>query len=345
MFAVTEGCKMLSELVAKLVEFEDLSEEEAEQAMAAMMGGRASDVEISAFLVALRMKGETATEISAFARKMRELAVRISPKVEKLVDVCGTGGDAVKTFNISTTAMFVVACEVPVAKHGNRSVTSKCGSADVLEELGARLDLPPQKIEESIERIGIGFMFAPNFHPAMKNVMPVRRALRIRTVFNILGPLTNPAGAKSQLMGVFSPELTEKIAKVFKLLNADRAMVVHGEPGLDELSTLGKTKISELKNGEVRTYYVRPEDLGLKPASTKDVLGGSSAENARILRGVLNCEESDARIEIVALNAAAALVVGGVADRLSEGLEHAMEILESGRGAKKLEEFLEFSRF
>jgi len=335
---------MLSELVAKLVEFKDLSNAEAERAMAAMMSGEASDTEISAFLVALRMKGETATEISAFARKMREFAVHINPKVETLVDVCGTGGDAVNTFNISTTAMFVVACEVPVAKHGNRSVTSKCGSADVLEELGARLDLPPKKIEESIERIGIGFMFAPHFHPAMRNVMPVRRALRIRTVFNILGPLTNPAGAKSQLCGVFSPELTEKIAEVFKLLGAYRAMVVHGEPGLDELSTLGKTKISELRGGEVKTYYVRPEDLGLKLTRVKDIVGGDSAKNAHILRNVLSGKEDDARTEIVALNAAAAFVVSGIADRLDEGLEHAMEILESGRGVKKLEEFLEFSR-
>ena len=335
---------MLSELVAKLVEFKDLSNAEAERAMAAMMSGEASDTEISAFLVALRMKGETATEISAFARKMREFAVHINPKVETLVDVCGTGGDAVNTFNISTTAMFVVACEVPVAKHGNRSVTSKCGSADVLEELGARLDLPPKKIEESIERIGIGFMFAPHFHPAMRNVMPVRRALRIRTVFNILGPLTNPAGAKSQLCGVFSPGLTEKIAEVFKLLGAYRAMVVHGEPGLDELSTLGKTKISELRGGEVKTYYVRPEDLGLKLTRVKDIVGGDSAKNAHILRNVLSGKEDDARTEIVALNAAAAFVVSGIADRLDEGLEHAMEILESGRGVKKLEEFLEFSR-
>ena len=335
---------MLSELVAKLVEFKDLSNAEAERAMAAMMRGEASDTEISAFLVALRMKGETATEISAFARKMREFAVHINPKVETLVDVCGTGGDAVNTFNISTTAMFVVACEVPVAKHGNRSVTSKCGSADVLEELGARLDLPPKKIEESIERIGIGFMFAPHFHPAMRNVMPVRRALRIRTVFNILGPLTNPAGAKSQLCGVFSPGLTEKIAEVFKLLGAYRAMVVHGEPGLDELSTLGKTKISELRGGEVKTYYVRPEDLGLKLTRVKDIVGGDSAKNAHILRNVLSGKEDDARTEIVALNAAAAFVVSGIADRLDEGLEHAMEILESGRGVKKLEEFLEFSR-
>ncbi|RLG37412.1 MAG: anthranilate phosphoribosyltransferase [Candidatus Alkanophagales archaeon] len=334
----------MSELVAKLVEFKDLSNAEAERAMAAMMSGEASDTEISAFLVALRMKGETATEISAFARKMREFAVHINPKVETLVDVCGTGGDAVNTFNISTTAMFVVACEVPVAKHGNRSVTSKCGSADVLEELGARLDLPPKKIEESIERIGIGFMFAPHFHPAMRNVMPVRRALRIRTVFNILGPLTNPAGAKSQLCGVFSPELTEKIAEVFKLLGAYRAMVVHGEPGLDELSTLGKTKISELRGGEVKTYYVRPEDLGLKLTRVKDIVGGDSAKNAHILRNVLSGKEDDARTEIVALNAAAAFVVSGIADRLDEGLEHAMEILESGRGVKKLEEFLEFSR-
>lgn len=335
---------MLSELVAKLVEFKDLSNAEAERAMAAMMSGEASDTEISAFLVALRMKGETATEISAFARKMREFAIHINPKVETLVDVCGTGGDAVNTFNISTTAMFVVACEVPVAKHGNRSVTSKCGSADVLEELGARLDHPPKKIEESIERIGIGFMFAPHFHPAMRNVMPVRRALRIRTVFNILGPLTNPAGAKSQLCGVFSPELTEKIAEVFKLLGAYRAMVVHGEPGLDELSTLGKTKISELRGGEVKTYYVRPEDLGLKLTRVKDIVGGDSAKNAHILRNVLSGKEDDARTEIVALNAAAAFVVSGIADRLDEGLEHAMEILESGRGVKKLEEFLEFSR-
>ncbi len=338
---------MLRELIKKVVQYENLTDEEAETAMNEIMSGNAGEIETSAFLTALSMKGVSSSEIASFAKVMREFSLRVKPDVEELVDVCGTGGDALNTFNISTTAMFVVACEVAVAKHGNRAVTSRCGSADVLEELGVNLDVPVEKIKESIEMIGIGFMFAPYHHPAMKNVMKVRRTLGIKTVFNILGPLTNPAEASSQLMGVYDESLTEKIADVFHLLGANRAMVVHGYPGIDELSTIGKTKVSELKDGEIKTYYVRPDEFGFDKASERDIKGGDPKENAMILRNVLSGEEDrDLRRkrEIVVLNAAGGLVVGGVVDDLSGGVELAEEIIESGRAAKKLEEFLKFSK-
>ncbi|MEA1957249.1 MAG: anthranilate phosphoribosyltransferase, partial [Euryarchaeota archaeon] len=233
---------MLEKYLGKVVEKENLNAEEAESAMRAIMSGEANKIQTAAFLASLRMKGETEEEIAAFARVMRDLALKINPNVVKSVDVCGTGGDAIKTFNISTTAAFITACVVPVAKHGNRSVTSKCGSADVIEELGVNLALPPRKIEECIEKVGIGFMFAPLHHQAMKNVMEVRQKLGMRTVFNILGPLTNPANATHQLIGVYDASLTEPISKVLRILGLKKALVVHGEPGVDEVSVCGKTK-------------------------------------------------------------------------------------------------------
>ncbi|MBL7117904.1 MAG: anthranilate phosphoribosyltransferase, partial [Candidatus Syntrophoarchaeum sp.] len=232
---------MLEKYLGKVVKKENLNAEEAENAMRAIMSGEADKIQTAAFLASLRMKGETEGEIAAFANVMRSMALKINPKVEKSVDVCGTGGDVIKTFNISTTAAFITACVVPVAKHGNRSVTSKCGSADVIEELGVNLALSPRKIEECIEKIGIGFMFAPLHHQAMKNVMEVRQKLGMRTVFNILGPLTNPANATHQLIGVYDAALTDKIAKVLRILGLKKALVVHGEPGMDEVSISGKT--------------------------------------------------------------------------------------------------------
>ncbi len=335
---------MLEEYLGKVVDRKDLSAEEAGNAMQAIMSGEAGNIQTAAFLASLRTKGETEEEIAAFARVMRELALKINPKVEKSVDVCGTGGDAIETFNISTTAAFISACVVPVAKHGNRSVTSKCGSADVIEELGVNLALPPRRIEECIEKIGIGFMFAPLHHQAMKNVMEVRQKLGMRTVFNILGPLTNPANASHQLIGVYHAELTELMAKVLRILGLKKALVVHGEPGVDEVSVCGKTKVSQLSNREITTYFITPEDFGVERASPEKIAGGDRKESARILRDVLNCKEEGAKRDVVLLNAAAAIFAADEARSIEEGFEIATDILEDERAAKKLEEFIRFAR-
>lgn len=335
---------MLEEYLRKVVEKENLNAEEAEDAMHAIMSGEADKIQTAAFLASLRMKGETEEEIAAFATVMRNMAVRINPKVAKSVDVCGTGGDAIKTFNISTTAAFITACVVPVAKHGNRSVTSKCGSADVIEELGVNLALPPRKIEECIERIGIGFMFAPLHHQAMKNVMEVRQKLGMRTVFNILGPLTNPANATHQLIGVYDAALTDKIAKVLRILGLKKALVVHGEPGLDEVSISGKTKVSQLEDGEIETYFINPEDFGVETASPGEIAGGTREESAKILRDILSCNEEGARKDVVLLNAAAAIFAADEARSIGDGFEIARGILEEGKAAEKLGEFIRFAK-
>ena len=336
----------MKEMVSKIVAGENLTAEEAESSMKTIMSGNSNEIEISAFLTALRMKGEAPEEIASFAKIMREFAARIEPQVEgTLVDVCGTGGDMLNTFNISTTSMFVVAgAGIPIAKHGNRALTSKSGSADVLEELGVNLNSDFDKIKESIEKVGIGFMFAPMHHSAMKHVMPVRKQLGFRTVFNILGPLTNPANARAQLMGVFDPKLTETLANVFKILGLDSAIVAHGDPGLDELSTLGKTRVSELKDGEVNTYFIKPEEFGLSIAREEDIAGGTAKENAEILKNILKGEDTDPRRDITLLNAAAGILVGGVADNLTEGMEIAKDSLDSGKAQKKLEELVKFSK-
>lgn len=336
----------MKEIISKIVDGGNLSREEAEDAMKTIMSGNADEIETSAFLTALRMKGETSEEIASFARVMREFAAKIEPAVDgTLVDVCGTGGDKLNTFNISTTAMFIVAgAGIPIAKHGNRALTSKCGSADVLEELGVNLNSDFRKIRESIEKVGIGFMFAPMHHSAMKHVMPVRRGLGFRTVFNIIGPLTNPANAQAQLMGVFDPDLTETLANVFRILGLGHAIVAHGEPGLDEISTVGKTKISELRENKIRTYFVKPEDFGLRRAEIEDLAGGSTKENAKILTDILRGEDRGPRMEIALLNSAAGMVVGGMAEDLGKGVEVARDVLDSGKAYKKLEEFIEFTR-
>lgn len=336
----------MKEFIQKLVDGKDLTAEESENAMNLIMSGNATQIQMASFLTALRMKGETPEEIASFARIMRKFAESIKPDISNvLVDVCGTGGDNIKTFNISTTAMFIVAAAgIPVAKHGNRAVTSKCGSADVLEEFGINLSIPFERIKESIEKIGIGFMFAPFHHSAMKHVMPVRKELGIRTVFNLLGPLSNPANASAQLMGIYNAELTEKIAEVFRILELERAMVVHGEPGIDEISTIGRTKISELRGNEIRTYYVKPEEFGLKRARIEDLAGADKKENARILREILNGKEKGAKKDIVLLNAAAGIVIGGKAKDFKGGLDIATEVLDSGKAYKKLEEFIEFTK-
>ena len=336
----------MKKFIQKVVEKRNLSKGEAEEAMKMIMSGKATPSQLAGFLIALKMKGETAEEIAGFAKIMRNFAKKVKPEVKgMLVDVCGTGGDRIKTFNISTTAMFIIAAAgVPVAKHGNRAITSSCGSADVLEELGVNLNLDSGKINQSLEKIGIGFLFAPNYHPAMKYAMPTRRELGVRTVFNILGPLTNPANAAGQLMGVFEPGLTEKLAKVFKLLGLKRAMVVYGQPGLDEISNIGKTKISELKEGKIKTYSISPEELGIKKARPEELSGRDKKINAEILKDILSGKEKGAKRDIVLLNAAAGIVLGGKARDIKEGLNLARETLDSGKAYKKLEEFINFGK-
>ncbi|MFN4133154.1 MAG: anthranilate phosphoribosyltransferase [Candidatus Hadarchaeales archaeon] len=331
----------LKAALEKLLLLQDLSEEEAAEAMNSIMKGEATEAQMAAFLTALRLKGETVDEITAFARVMREFATKINPSRRPLVDTCGTGGDRIKTFNISTAAMFVVAgAGVAVAKHGNRSVTSKAGSADVVEALGVKIDLPPSEVERCIDEIGLGFMFAPLFHPAMKQVAKVRREMGIRTVFNILGPLTNPAGATAQLLGVFDEAMTEKMARVLLKLGSERAMVVHGIDGLDEISTIGKTKIAEVREGKVVTRVVQPEDFWMRRASPADLGGMTVEENARVLLRVLKGEKGPRR-DIVVLNAAAALVVGGLVEDILEGIPIAEESIDSGMAYRKLQELVE----
>ena len=337
----------MKEFIQKIIEGKNLTARESEKAMDRIMSGEATPSQIGSFLTGLRMKGESPTEISSLAKVMRKFAQKIKPNVDGLlVDVCGTGGDKIKTFNISTTSMFIVsAAGIPIAKHGNRAITSQCGSADVLEELGIELNLEFEKIKKAIEKVGIGFMFAPAHHLAMKYVMPTRRELGIRTVFNILGPLTNPANVQAQLMGVFGPNLTEKLTEVFKLLGLKQAMVVYGEPGLDEISNLGKTKLSELKNGKIKTYFVKPEDFGFKKAKAKDLAGGDKKENVKILTDILSGREKGPKRDIVILNSAAGIVVGNKAKDLKQGIKIARDVLGKGLAYKKLEEFIGFAGF
>ena len=334
--------KIMQSTIGKLIEGKNLTEAEAEAAMKCIMSGEATQAQIGSFLTALRMKGETIVEITAFARVMRKFASKITPKVGgTLVDTCGTGGDKIKTFNVSTAAMFVAAgAGVPIAKHGNRSVTSKAGSADIVEALGVRLDLEPHEVERTIETIGIGFMFAPLFHGAMKHAIGPRREMGARTVFNILGPLTNPAGAQAQLMGVYDAALTEKLARVLKRLGCRRAMVVHGLDGLDEISTIGITQISELKGGRVRTYRILPEKFGIKRINKNEIAGADLGENTRMMLKVLRGEKGP-RKDIVVLNAAAAIVVGGKARTMLEGIAIAKRSIDSRKAYEKVVQLIE----
>ena len=328
--------------IQKIVEGNDLTFAEAEALMGEIFTS-ATDAQIGALLIALRMKGESVSEIAGFARKMRDSAVRISPRVKGvLVDIVGTGGDAANTINVSTAAAIVsAACGVPVAKHGNYAVSSKCGSANVLSELGVNISPAPEAVTAMIERLGIGFMLAPIFHPAMKRVAPVRRELGLRTVFNILGPLTNPAGAQAQVIGVYDPLLSLKLASVFQMLGTERAMVVHGS-GLDEITNTGETAIAELKDGEIKSYSIKPQDLGYPSARLQDISGGTPEDNARKLVAVLKGERSPAR-DIVAMNAGAAVYVSGQAASLKEGAMVAEEAISSGRSLDLLHKMVEMN--
>lgn len=331
-------------LISTVTEGRDLDEGQAEAAMAAMMSGDATPAQMAAFLTGLHMKGETVEEITGCARAMRAKASHVPHHQALTVDTCGTGGDGSHTFNISTTAAFVVAgAGVPVAKHGNRAATSLTGSADVLEALGVSLSLTPDQVGRCIDEVGIGFMFAPLFHSSMKHVAPVRREIGMRTIFNVLGPLTNPAGAQAQVIGVFSADLTEPLARVLGRLGSRHTLVVHGLDGVDEISISAPTVVSEIENGLVNTYRIAPEDVGLERAPRERIRGGTKEDNARITEDVLAGEKGPRR-DVVVLGAAAALLAAGKARSLRDGVGLAQESIDSGAARRVLESFRRLSR-
>jgi anthranilate phosphoribosyltransferase len=338
---------MIREGIQKLVEGKNLAFKESQEIMREVMSEKATNAQIAAFLTALRLKCETVDELMAFASVMREQCRKIHPRVDgRLVDTCGTGGDKIKTFNISTAAAFVVAgAGVAIAKHGNRSVTSKSGSADVLEKLGLNLKMDPDLVQNTIEKVGVGFMFAPAFHPAMKYAVQPRREIGFRTVFNILGPMTNPASANAQVLGVYDAKLLAPMAHVLKRLEGKEAMVVYGLDGLDEISTIGKTALAWLKEGKVTTMEVSPKDFCVKKARIADIRGASSEESAEILFKILNGSYAidDPKTEIVLVNSAAGIMVGGKADDFSYGMTIARKSIESGNAYKKLKALVKAS--
>jgi len=328
---------MIKEALGMLTTGVNLSENEMALCMEEIMEGKATPAQIGAFLMALRMKGETVDEITGAAVIMRKKALGISAPPGTL-DTCGTGGDMSRTFNISTVAGLVVAaCGVPVAKHGNRSVSSTTGSADLLEALGVKIDLPPEKVEKCLFETGFGFLFAPLFHPAMKYAVGPRKEIGIRTIFNILGPLTNPAGAKRQVLGVFADRLTKPLAEVLGRLGAEDAMVVHGQDGLDEITICDGTKVSRFHNERVEDFIIAPEDFNLKRADLTSIQGGGKEENAAIVLSILRGERGPRR-DIVLMNSAAALLVAGAVGNLSKGFQKAAEAIDSGKALKKLDE-------
>ena len=338
---------MIREYIPTLLENHDLTREQAEAAMMDIMTGRATPSQISAFLIGLKKKGETVDEITAIARVMRAFSRTVCPKVDGyLLDMCGTGGGKTKTFNVSTTAAFVIAAAgVKVAKHGNRSFTSRCGSADVLEQLGVKLDMDPALVERSIEEIGIGFMFAPNFHPAMKNVASIRREIGVRTIFNILGPLTNPAGANAQVIGVYERQLLEPMCTAAHNLGTKSVMTVYGLDGVDEISTTGKTVTVRQQNGNIVRKEVSPEDLGLDRSTPGVLTGGDPEQNARLTARILSghLKRDDPRVQIAAANAAAGLALCEESHDLRSGVELALKTVEDGKGFRILRQLVELS--
>jgi len=334
---------MIREAIKKVAKGIDLSEAEMTAAFDEIMSGRTTAVDTRDFLAALRAKGETVEEITAAAQTMRKKAVHVHVDGKTLIDTCGTGGTGINTFNISTTAAFVAAgCGIKVAKHGNRSASCQCGSADVLEALGVKIDISPDLVGESIRKVGIGFMFAPLFHTAMKYAAVPRKELGGRTIFNILGPLSNPAGATGQVIGVYDAKLTEVVAGVLKNLGLKRAFVVHGMDGLDEITITDKTKIAELDGGKLKTYLTTPEDFGVKRARLEDLKGGSARDNAEIIMSVLKGERSPRR-DSVMMNASAAIVCGGKAKDFKEGVKLAAESIDSGMALEKLDKLIEMT--
>ncbi|MBN2062448.1 MAG: anthranilate phosphoribosyltransferase [Deltaproteobacteria bacterium] len=349
---------MIKELISKIVRGQDLSETEMETAMDEIMSGEATDAQIGSFITALRLKGETVDEITGAARIMRKKATKIFVKEgavsidrediniedETILDIVGTGGDGTKTFNVSTTTSFVAAGGgAKVAKHGNRAVSSLCGSADVLENLGVRLDISHYDVERCVNEVGIGFLFAPLFHGAMKYAAGPRREIGIRSIFNLLGPITNPAGASVQVLGVYDYHLTDTIASVLKKLGAKEAYVVCGEGTFDEISICSQTRVSHLKNKKIVTFEITPEDFGFKRADLKDIVGGDARENATIVRNVLNGEKGPKR-DMVLLNSAAAFEVAGLCGSIEEGIKLAEESIDSGNAMKKLEQLVDFTQ-
>jgi len=335
---------MFREKLNKIVQGNDLSEIEMSFMINEILSGNMTDAQIGAFMVALATKGETFEELAGAATAMRRKALRIQVSSPAVVDTCGTGGDGLHTFNISTTTAFVVAgCGVTVAKHGNRSVSSKCGSADLLEALGVKLNTHPEIVEEAVSEIGIGFLFAPLYHSAMRYAAGARKEVGLRSIFNMLGPLTNPAGVKCQLIGVYAPELTEMFANTLNLLGAKRAFVVHGHDGLDEISVCDSTRVSELQDGLIRTYDIMPEQFFDKQGDPKDLLGGDPEKNADITKKILGGEKGTKR-NVVLLNASAALVAAGKAKDFMQGIDLAKDSIDSGAAAEKLEALVRFTR-
>lgn len=334
----------MKELLKKVTEGKDLTREEASRAMNIMLDGAASPVMISSFLTALRMKGETVDEIVGCTEMMKLKGCSVSLDTDDYIEFVGTGGDNTNTFNISTTSIFVCAAAgVTIAKHGNRAASSKSGSADLLEALGVNIMLEPDEVEKCINETGMGFMNAQKFHKAMKNVAPIRKELGIRTIFNMLGPLSNPSNAKHQVIGVFSKEILPVFARVMQTMGATRAMVVCGADGMDEITVTGKTCINEIKNGEIIEYEIDPKDYGIEYADISEIKGGDGAENAKITRAIFDGSEKGAKRDIVVLNSAAGIYMGGKSGSYGEAVEIAKDIIDSGKALKKLNEFVEYT--
>jgi len=334
---------MIKAILKTLVERKNLKEEEAKKVMEEIMEGKTTPAQIASFLTALRMKGETVAEITGFAKAMLEKVDTFSLEKNTLADTCGTGGDNLNTFNISTAVAFVAAgAGLMIAKHGNRALSSRCGSADVLETLGVKLTISKEKVKQCLEKVGIGFLFAPSFHPAMKYALSPRQEMGMRTVFNILGPLTNPLGANVRLLGVYQPSLTEPLARVLKNLKVKGAFVVWGEDGLDEISITTRTRITELKQGKIKTYYIQPEDFGIKRASLEELRGGTREGNAFILEDILQGKKGPKR-QIVLINAAACLAAAGLVEDLKEGIKIAEDSIDSRKAKEKLEQLIAFT--
>lgn len=331
-------------VIDRLIRGENLTKSQMNYAVTEIMEGRVSEVHIASFLTALRAKGETSEEVSGGAEVMRCKAIQIDLGNRYTVDTCGTGGDGADTYNISTASAFVVAAGgATVVKHGNRSVSSQCGSADVLETLGVKIDVGCERVKECIEKIDLGFLYAPAYHSSMKYAAAVRKELGFRTIFNMLGPLTNPARANGQVLGVFNENLTELMAEAMKKLGTEHVLVVHGMDGMDEITVTDKTKVSELKDGKINTYYIKPEDFGIKMRPKEELKGGTSKENAEIIRGIFEGSIGGAKKDILVLNSGAALYVGKKAGSIKEGVEMAREIIESGKAFAKLEELIEMT--
>ena len=328
----------------RIIEGNDLTEAQMAEMMTEIFSGGVTDAQIGAMMAALATKGETFAELAGAARAMRRKALRINVPSATIVDTCGTGGDGANTFNISTTTAFVVAgCGAVVAKHGNRSVSSKCGSADLLEALGVNLDVAPEIVEEAVAEIGIGFLFAPKYHSAMRFAAPARKEIGLRSIFNMLGPLTNPAAANCQLLGVYAQNLTDMFAEALKLLGAKRALVVHGHDGLDEISICAPTRISELKDGMIRTYDITPEQFFEKAADPEDLVGGTAEKNADITRRILSGEKGPCR-DVVLINTAGALMSAGMADTFEAGIDMAANAIDEGKAKEKLESLVAFTQ-